>query len=252
VTVERRLEAPYRVRFDECGADGLLRSSGFQRYAQDVAWFHSESAGFDRPWYRARGLTWLVRCTRLEILAPVWYGEILQVSTQVIGWRRVWARRESEFRDGVGHLAAAAVIDWVLLGPTGGPVRVPAELAAVFTEDGVPTFLPLRVDLGPTPEAAHRAHIPVRPRDLDPMGHVNNAIYLDYIEEALSSAGPGGPDPAALPRRYDVEYLLPAGPNEELDVRVWRDAEGWACRASGASGTELFRARMLDHPGDAR
>ena len=94
-----RIERTYRVRFDEAGADGHLRSSGFLRYAQDLAWIHSESAGFGRDWYSSRGLTWLVRSVELEIVGSVEYGAELTVSTQVIGFRRVWARRRSEFHE---------------------------------------------------------------------------------------------------------------------------------------------------------
>jgi len=39
---------PYRVRFDEAGPDGLLRTSTLLRYAQDLAAFHSAKRGFDR------------------------------------------------------------------------------------------------------------------------------------------------------------------------------------------------------------
>ena len=119
-----RLERPYRVRFDEAGPDGMLRSSGYLRYAQDLAWVHSESAGFGRDWYRTRRLTWLVRAVELDILDDVGYGAELIVSTEVTGFRRVWARRVSQF-----HLAhaerpvAEAITDWVLLGAGGRPVR---------------------------------------------------------------------------------------------------------------------------------
>ena len=50
-------EARYRVRFDEAGPDGHLRTSGLMRYAQDVAWQHSAALGFGRDWYLERGLT---------------------------------------------------------------------------------------------------------------------------------------------------------------------------------------------------
>ncbi|MEX2456032.1 MAG: thioesterase family protein [Balneolaceae bacterium] len=30
----------------------------------------------------------------------------------------------------------------------------------------------------------HKAHVPVRFRDLDPLNHVNNAVYSSYFEEA--------------------------------------------------------------------
>ena len=37
---------------------------GHLRFAQDLAWIHSESAGFGREWYADRQLTWLVRGDR--------------------------------------------------------------------------------------------------------------------------------------------------------------------------------------------
>ena len=36
MTFATRLERGYRVRFDEAGPDGTLRSSGYLRYAQDL------------------------------------------------------------------------------------------------------------------------------------------------------------------------------------------------------------------------
>ena len=38
-----RCTLPFRVRFDEAGPDGLLRTSSLLRYAQDLASHHSDS-----------------------------------------------------------------------------------------------------------------------------------------------------------------------------------------------------------------
>ena len=46
----------FRVRFDEAGPDGLVRTSTLLRYAQDLAAHHSAERGFDRAWYAERGL----------------------------------------------------------------------------------------------------------------------------------------------------------------------------------------------------
>ena len=56
------------MRFDEAAPDGRLRTSGLLRYAQDLAWIHSASLGFDRGWYGERGLTWLVRAANVAVL----------------------------------------------------------------------------------------------------------------------------------------------------------------------------------------
>ena len=41
----------------------------------------------------------------------------------------------------------------------------------------------------PTPPDAAERTFDVRRRDLDPLDHVNNSVYLDYFEEALEAAG---------------------------------------------------------------
>lgn len=238
-----RFQAPVRVRFDEAGVDGNLRSSGFLRYAQDVAWRHSEEAGFDRRWYAERGLTWLVRSIDLDLREPVGYGSQLTVTTEVVGFRRVWARRRSEVcgaEDGAPR--ALVIIDWVLLGRGGAPARVPDEILGAFPVE-LPSFTPGRVVLPPPPTDAFRERFGVRSLELDPMRHVNNAAYLDYMEQALALAG-ARDTLGRWPRRYRLEYLLPAAPEAALVGQAWRERNGWAYRLEDDARRELFRAQL--------
>jgi acyl-CoA thioesterase FadM len=250
--IRNGVTVPYRVRFDECGPDGLVRSSALLRYVQDVAWVHSDQMGFDRAWYAARGLAWVVRAAELAILEPLALGQVVDVTTGVTGFRRVWARRRTEGRLPDGRLVLWGHTDWVMTDVIrGAPGRVPPEFPAAFD---VPPgkFEPGRVPLPPTPEAAVRHLSRVRPQDLDPMGHVNNAAYLDYLEEALAIAG----DEARLaitgtPRRIRLEYLAPAAPGVGLAGEAWPEVlEGgasWAWRLADDDGRELARARVLLH-----
>ena len=240
---------PYRVRFDECGPDGVARSSTLLRYAQDVAWVHSERMGFDRAWYIERGLTWVVRAAELAILEPVLLGQTLDISTAVTGFRKVWARRRTEARLPGGTLALWGHTDWVMTDDRGLPARIPSEFPGAFS---VPpgTFEPGRVPLPPTPSDAAIARTIVRPQDLDPMGHVNNAAYLDYLEEALIAAGaPAAGAVSTLPRSVRLEYVTPAAAAEELAGAVWPDESagrpGWAWRLTGGGDRELARGRVL-------
>ena len=57
-------------------------------------------------------------------------GDELVGETRVVGWRRVWARRRTEFTDAAGALVAWVHIDWVLLDARGAPTRVPPEFDA--------------------------------------------------------------------------------------------------------------------------
>lgn len=239
-------EASYRVRFDEAGPDGLARTSTILRYAQDVAWLHSTARGFDRDWYGSRSLTWLVRAAELEILAPVPMGTAILSHTAVVGQRRVWARRRGEFRLPDGTLAGWVHTDWVMIDGRGGLTRIPAEIAERFR---IPesTGQIGRVALPATPEPSVRRAFAARPHELDPMDHVNNAVYLDWLEEAILAAAPvdGRVAIAAVPRRYHLEYAMAADPGAALADVAWHDESGdWMYRLTDAGGSDLFRARL--------
>ena len=82
--------------------------------------------------------------------------------------------------------------------------------------------------------------IEVRFRDCDPMGHVNNAVYLTYLEQARFAhwralGGGGGeeqallggsrtsaPDgvPGVILARVEIDYRKPAKYGEMLDVKL--------------------------------
>jgi acyl-ACP thioesterase len=234
--------APVRVRFDEAGPDGHLRTSALLRYAQDLAWYHSARRGFDRDWYRERGLTWLARAAEVGVEAEIRVGDELTGTTRVVGWRRVWARRRTEFVDATGALVGWTHVDWVLLDARGAPTRIPIDFQPVF---GAPDagFPLARVPLSEPPPDAGHARVTVRPQELDPMDHVNNAVYADWVEEQVIAAG-GLADVRAIPRLARLEYARAAEAGATVDAITWRDAAGWSCRIADAGGTELLRARL--------
>jgi acyl-CoA thioesterase FadM len=234
--------APYRVRFDEAGPDGLLRMSGLLRYAQDVAWHHSTVRGYDRDWYAQRGLAWLVRTAEVTALAAIPVGTELVGTTRVVGWRRVWARRHTTFEDPSGTTVATVQIDWVLLDGRGAPTRIPAEFEPVFGAATATVGL-ARVVLRDPPAAPMRTAIAVRPHELDPMAHVNNAVYADWVEEAVLESG-GAEAIHALPRLVRLEYAAPADGGARLSAETWQSDGGWSVRIRDNDGQELLRARL--------
>ena len=82
----------------------------------------------------------------------------------------------------------------------------------------------------------------MRPQDLDPLGHVNNAAYVDYLEESLVADPRLRGWPAALPRSYRLEYVTPAAPDESLRGALWATDDGLAYRLTNDAGAELLRA----------
>ena len=241
-----RHTATYRVRFDEATPRGLLRGSALLGYVQDVAWLHSEAMGFPRAWYREMGVAWLVRAVEARLLAPIEDTETIAVTTRLTGYRRVMARRETEVAGQAGEPRAIVLIDWAM---TDGhaPVRIPAAFDRAPI-DGPGPFTPIRVDLPQVPPDATALHFTPRLRELDPMNHTNNSVYLDWLDEAVAAAGADGDAATAgFPRNYRMQYLRPAEPGAALVSTAWRDGPGWAYRLADADG-DLLRGVLVPGP----
>jgi acyl-CoA thioester hydrolase len=97
----------------------------------------------------------------------------------------------------------------------------------------------------------------VRNYECDLLGHVNNAVYVHYLQQATAKAwGSAAPVIWEL-RRLAMEYVAPAFGGDELAVSAWPDGledgllvSGYAVRRL-ADGQTLARARAawawLDH-----
>lgn len=90
------------------------------------------------------------------------------------------------------------------------------------------------------PQAGFVAHFRVRHYEMDALGHVNNAVYLHYLEqtaighsEALGYSGArlrelGG---LFIASRHEIDYLRPAVAGDLLAVVTWVAEMGGArCR----------------------
>ena len=104
--------------------------------------------------------------------------------------------------------------------------------------------------IGPmAPRHEHTIRLRVRHHEMDALGHVNNAVYLHYVEEAaVEHARRLGYDEARwrglggtwVVRRHEIEYRVPAVAGDDLDVTT--RIVGME-RARGIRRTEIVRAR---------
>jgi acyl-CoA thioesterase FadM len=169
------------------------------------------------------------------------------VTTRIAGYRRVWARRRTSFTLPGGRVVAWAHTDWVIIDARGLPTRVPAEFGRLYRTPPA-SFDPVRIVLPEPPTDAVEWHARVRRADLDPLAHVNNAAYLDYLEEAVEALPDGADRLAALPRTYRLEYAAAGEPGARFVGRLWVLATPEPARSTLAfrlatdDGTELLRA----------
>lgn len=91
------------------------------------------------------------------------------------------------------------------------------------------------------PRTAYQLFVRVRFNECDPLGHLNNAVYLNFLEQAaIDHAAAVGWSRTALinhsgaafvARKHALEYLRPAFEGDVLCVRTWptemRGARGY-------------------------
>lgn len=225
----------FRVRHYECDAFGNLNNANYLRYMQEATFDASAAAGYDQHRYEELGKYWLIRETDIEFLKPAQYGDTIKVKTWVIDFRRVRSRRAYEFvRKGSNEIVAKAVTDWVYLeSDSGKPATIPDEIITGFFPEGPPVDNPHRekFPVAPHPPAGEfEMQLRVAWQDIDAVQHVNNAIYLNYIDECGMQviAAHGWPitrmleeGNAILIRRHQIQYRQPSMLNDELVISTW-------------------------------
>jgi acyl-ACP thioesterase len=121
----------------------------------------------------------------------------------------------------------------------GRPVRFPAEFEPFVAEVGA-TFTPEKIPAEPSGDTPGvTVTVPLRVADFDPLGHVNNAAWLEIAEEALNAAAPT--QLSAQRRRIRLEYLgLTTGTSVRCTVRAAANEARVDIHDEG--GTALVRA----------
>jgi acyl-CoA thioester hydrolase len=223
----------FRVRHYECDAFGHVNNAAYLRYMQESAFDASTAAGYSPARYAEMNRQWLVRETEIEYLTPLRYGDTVEVKTWVADFQRVTSRRVYEFYR-QGEMVAKAHTDWVFLElSTGRPVAIPQPLAEAFFPEGAPDLSPVRAKF-PEPPSPPPGVFTMRRRvewrDIGPAGHVNNAVYLAYVDDCgfQVSAAHGWPlsrmaaeGLAIIVRRHRLQYRRPALLDEELEIATW-------------------------------
>jgi acyl-ACP thioesterase len=183
----------------------------------------------------------LARRVRLALDEPVAYGALLDVTTRVVGVRRFWARRENVVHDPAGRLVGSATMDWIFTDETGRPGRIPQEMERAFPVVPAQTQAD-QMDIDNLyPTASLQPDLCVVPaHEIDPAGHMNNAAYLDLLEDALASLGL---DPQERPALYELEYLKPVTAGGTLERFVWELPSGSAMIARLPDGATVVKGR---------
>jgi acyl-CoA thioester hydrolase len=209
-----------QVRYHECDAYGHVNHANYLRYMQEAAFDASAAVGYTVERYQNEGLIWLAHETDIEYLQSLHYGDLVDVKTWV----------------GSDELIARAQTDWVLLNAqTLTPTSIPKEMVTAYLGEGdidENATLPKKRIVPPPlpPPGAFVMHKRVEWRDIDSAQHLNNAAYLNYIEDCAIQAAASRDWPMSrmreggfgfVARQHHLEYKAPALLDDELELTTW-------------------------------
>jgi acyl-CoA thioesterase FadM len=232
--------AHFRIRQYELDAHSNLPNSTLARLFQEAATRASADAGFGVDWYSTHTSAWLVHELTLVRSQPIRYGDELAITTWVSDFQRVRSHREYLARNvKTDVVVARGRAYWVQINPASMmPARVPPEIVTRFDPNGVSALTRATPRVYPPLHLAvdeFRATRRVQRYEADGMQHVNNAMYIDWLEEALTDAiaRPATASSIRFARsestqgarqlcvyRHDIEYARSAVPGDDVTIRV--------------------------------
>jgi acyl-ACP thioesterase len=245
-----------RPLLGDCAPSGRLRLDALARMLQDVAYLDVDDAGV------AELAIWVVRRARIDVRRFPRFGEELTLTTFCSGLGKMWAERRTRVE--LSGVVGRAAVDVGMAGVSGtaagdhGAVLVEAVSLWVHLDPAswLPSaFTDRELELYGDAAAGRRVTARLRHRlpgaeassefgwqfhelDCDIARHVNNAAYLQPLEEELLLAGA---DPSAL--EIEVEYRSPAQPGE---MTVLRDGEmRWIRSVTGDTHASLRVGRTV-------
>jgi acyl-CoA thioester hydrolase len=221
----------FDVRTYELDEYGHVNNAVYHNYLEEGATQASAAAGFPYDWYMARRCLWVIRRMTIRYLTPLRYGDTAELRTWVSDVHRVYSHREYDLRRvGDDQPVVRARVKWVYVDmDTMRPQRIPEEFEAGFEptnelEDlDIHLHNPTRFENSPRFESRRV----VQRYELDPAAHVNNAVYLNWIEQSAFDAlrRIGWPDHrlreiglGIYQVAHDIEYLQSARNGDPIVV----------------------------------
>lgn len=187
----RMFTASRRVHAGDVDGSARLRLEALAHFFQDVATDDVADAGVE-----SRVGVWMMRRVEVEISTSPRFGDEVTLETFASGTGPRWAERRTTMRaagmEGPGGVLAECAAVWVFVDPVRGKLLpLPAEFDAVYGPSAGDRRISGRLGHPkPHADAASRPW-PLRESDFDVLDHVNNARYLEAVEDELAARLPG-------------------------------------------------------------
>ncbi|MDZ7759746.1 MAG: thioesterase [Desulfovermiculus sp.] len=184
-----RVEQPWTLSYLDVDQSFQLKPVALIRRMEEAAIRHTDLVGLPaKDLLHGQGLAWMMHKIGIKIHHLPIYGQELLVTTWSKGIKGFRALREFEIRKN-GRVLVSATSLWLLYDLTAKQLkRIPGEMVEAYEIESAQA---LDWDLAkwkPGTDFPVQTTVPITTRasDFDIYGHVNHAVYLDYIDTALN------------------------------------------------------------------
>jgi acyl-ACP thioesterase len=205
----------FPVRFGNIDrSDRLTLASTFD-FFQEAAVSHAESLGVGREALARLGQGWIL--SRISVFLerrPQW-GETITVRSWPRGGDRLFAVRDYDIRDASGATVVRGRSNWLILDINKRrPLRPQTVMESLPCNEGLDALPGGAGALDPRENPVKAGERRARYSDIDYNGHVNNARYIQWIQDLT--------DPELLETagimRLDINYLKEIKTGETIEL----------------------------------
>lgn len=244
----------FKIRSYEVDQTGIVSPAVFQNLLEETALQASAANGFSTEWHSANQCTWVIRRMSVRYEEPARFHNLLEARSWVSTFGRVRSNREYELvraQDGVRVLRGRA--DWVFMNTTTRRIqRIPSEFETAFEPDpDTAEDLGIRLDEPQTDSQAAQYVMQrmVSRSEIDELGHVNNAHYFRWTDDAMWQAlrqVKWDHHIVLRPIAHDIEYVRETRWGDEVNVTsqlsgIQDDRMAWAHIITHANGELVAR-----------
>ena len=155
---------------------------------QNAAVMHSEKSGYRMDSFIQGGEGWVLNKMDMQVFRYPDYKESIEITTWSKGIKGVKAKREFVICAKGEKLIAASSV-WVFVDSIHMKImKTPEDMESRYTIEPETAWNENLEQwrAAKTPISDFQERISTRISDYDPMGHVNNTVYFDFIETAIN------------------------------------------------------------------
>ena len=233
----------FTVQFSETDFTLKLKLYALVNKMQETSSLHAEELGMGYEELEKHNLGWIISKYRINLDTYPKWEDTLTIETWPSAKDKLFAMRSfriyNQNKEQIGSIYSAYVL---IDSKTGRPQRtsaMPKELPVVI-EEGIQELLRFKIPKDPLSSYTRTVHY----TDLDINMHMNNACYVQWIEDAF----PLDHHKNMAIKDIQVNFISGATIGEEIDVSVYKDEE---CKdlyylegIEIRKGRKIFKARV--------